>query len=238
MKKNLDLGNTTAKPESSEHHFYELMQPDAPILLQDYILTDNASGKYCLLRWIKNFEYSITSIKLELTELDDSAMTCSVRCITFTEADLTQVNLGETFVPKSGIAVDPKCVSIRVKLIELQSDAYIYRLENEKIVIDYQITPPQPTSKAKKRRKYKRTQLSVLKADRRLLGWAVALSVIILILVFVAPYIYVFIPLETIKRIIVKNVNWFFKVSWRAIQQFFDSLIQAISTFFESLFQG
>ena len=124
------------------HSLYAHPQPAGLCALREYLLTDSEAGRILLLRWVKEGDFNIDAITFEVTMLD--AVGGSLGCVTVTQkdGDIPPVETGHVFTPDRGIPVDGGCVDIRVRLLEVRSGAYVYRVENGAVVIDYDAPEP------------------------------------------------------------------------------------------------
>ena len=124
------------------HSLYAHPQPAGLCALREYLLTDSEAGRILLLRWVKEGDFSIDAITFEVTMLDAIGNNLGQVTVTQKDGDIPPVETGHVFTPDRGIPVDGGCVDIRVRLLEVRSGAYVYRVENGAVVTDYDAPEP------------------------------------------------------------------------------------------------
>jgi hypothetical protein len=124
------------------HSLYAYPQPTGLCALREYLLTDSEEGRILLLRWVKEGDFGIDSMTFEVTMLDSMGNELGRVTVTQKDGDIPPVEAGHVFTPDRGVPVDGGCVDIRVKLLEVRSGSYVYRVENGTVIIDYDAPEP------------------------------------------------------------------------------------------------
>ena len=124
------------------HSLYAHPQPAGLCALREYLLTDSEEGRILLLRWVKEGDFEIDSMTFEVIMLDAIGGELGKVTVAQKDGDIPQVETGHIFTPDRGVPVDGGCVDIRVRLLEVRSGAYVYRVENGAVVTDYEAPEP------------------------------------------------------------------------------------------------
>ena len=124
------------------HSLYAHPQPAGLCALREYLLTDLEEGRVLLLRWVKEGDFGIDSMTFEVTMLDAVGDELGRVTVTQKDGDIPPIEAGHIFTPDRGVPVDGNCVDIRVRLLEVRSGAYVYRVENGAVVTDYEAPEP------------------------------------------------------------------------------------------------
>lgn len=124
------------------HSLYAHPQPAGLCALREYLLTDLEEGRVLLLRWVKEGDLEIDSMTFEVAMLDAVGDELGRVTVTQKDGDIPPVEAGHIFTPDRGVPVDGSCVDIRVRLLEVCSGAYVYRVENGAVVTDYEAPEP------------------------------------------------------------------------------------------------
>lgn len=129
-------------PHEAIRNPYTLPQPAGPCALQEFLLADLDRGRVLFLRWVKEEEVPLDSMTFEVTMLDALGGELGRVTVTHRGKDIPPVAKEGVFTPERGIPVENGCVDIRIRLLEVTSDAYIYREKNGLMVTEYR--PPLP----------------------------------------------------------------------------------------------
>lgn len=169
--------------------------PEGLMAVRDFLFTEAEGGRCLLLRWVKEADFEVDSFTFELEQLDAAGGCLGVIAVTYQGMDIPPIAPGETFVPERGIAVHRSCTDIRVRLTELISGSYMYRVKGNRVEIDYRISEPWVYGMWDGREDglSDTVSLRVVSGRRRrvrLLWPAAVLSVLLLILVILAPFIF------------------------------------------------
>lgn len=124
------------------HSLYAHPQPAGLCALREYLLTDIEEGRVLLLRWVKEGDFTVNSMTFEITMLDAVGDELGRVTVTQRDGDIPPVETGHIFTPDRGIPVDGSCMDIRVRLLEVRSGSYVYRVENGAAVTDYEAPEP------------------------------------------------------------------------------------------------
>lgn len=117
---------------------YAHPQPAGLCAVREYLLADMEEGRILLLRWVKETEYPIDEMTFEVTMLDAVGGELGTVTVTHRGDDIPSVETGHVFTPERGIPVDGGCTDVRVRLSEVRSDSYVYRIENGAVTVDYE----------------------------------------------------------------------------------------------------
>ncbi len=121
---------------------YTEPQPEGPLSVREYLLCEQEGARVCLVRFVKNEDIPIDAITLTLTMLDAGGMSLGETDVTFRDSDLPRAAVGEELTPMGAIPVDERCVELGITIREVASEHYRYRLEGERVRLDY--CPPMP----------------------------------------------------------------------------------------------
>ena len=128
------------------HSLYAHPQPAGLCALREYLLVDQPThthgGRLLLLRWVKECDFPVDSMTLEVTMLDAIGSELGKVPVTLRDSDIPPVETGHIFTPDLGIPVDGSCADIRIRLTEVTSGAYVYRVEGLTVTLDY--APEEP----------------------------------------------------------------------------------------------
>ena len=124
------------------HSLYAHPQPAGLCALREYLLTDTEAGRLLLLRWVKEGDFGIDSLTFEVTMLDAVGNELGRVTITQRDGDIPPAEIGHIFTPERGVPVDGGCMDVRVRLTEVRSGGYVYRVENGTVTTDYDAPEP------------------------------------------------------------------------------------------------
>lgn len=121
---------------------YTQFQPAGLVAVREYRFVAVGGTRCLLLRWAKEADFAVDGFSFALEELDASG--ACIRCteIVYGASDVPAVTQGETFVPAQGIPVSEPCVEVRVRLIALTSGSYRYRVQGERVSVEYDTPEP------------------------------------------------------------------------------------------------
>lgn len=115
---------------------YTLPQPSGLLSVREYLLTD-MEERILLLRWVKEMEFPVDSMSYEITMLDAVGAELGRRTVTHTASDIPVIEPGVVFTLKRGIPVDEGCMNVRIRVTEVRSGAYVYRVSGHTVTADY-----------------------------------------------------------------------------------------------------
>lgn len=121
---------------------YASPQPAGLCAVREYLLTDREGVRVLLLRWVKETEYPIDEMTFDVTMLDALGEELGTMTVTRRGSDIPAAETGHVFTPERGIVVDGGCTDVRVRLTEVRSGCYIYRVENGAVTTDYEAPEP------------------------------------------------------------------------------------------------
>ena len=126
--------------DAREASAYEYPQPDGPVRLREYLLTEGMTERYLLFRWEMVGEYPVDGFDYRLEQLDGLGRALAVSEHTCFGA--VSVPAGETFVPDEGIVVRSDCVDVRVQITRICSGGYVYRPSGNGYAVDFEGETP------------------------------------------------------------------------------------------------
>ena len=139
---------TTSK--GAIHSLYPHSQPAGLCSLREYLLVerleerlaDTESSRLLLLRFVKEGDFPIDSMTFDITMLDATGCEVGTTTVILRDSDIPPVEAGHSFTPDRGIPVEGGCTAIRIRMREVTSGAYVYRVEGGTVTVDY--IPPEP----------------------------------------------------------------------------------------------
>ncbi len=138
MKLSKDLKRESGR---GTRQLYEFPQPNAPMLVREYLFTTLEGNRCCLLRWFMRDDIPVDSMTYVLVQLDARGDEVDTVELTHTALELPHIVGGQLFTPLWAIPVEPSCVSVRVYLKTVVSGAYVYHITPQDVRIDYE--PPE-----------------------------------------------------------------------------------------------
>ena len=171
---------------------YTLPQPSGLLAVKEYLLTDVEEDRLLLLRWVRELEYFVDSLTYEIIMLDSVGAELGRKVVTHVAADIPFAEVGEVFALKRGIPVAVDCMSVRIRVTEVKSGAYVYRVVGEAVCMDYVSQEPwKLDSKAGKKEKLTDRNPLLVRSKRTekvsFLWPAAVLAVLILVGSFILP---------------------------------------------------
>lgn len=177
------------------HSLYTRPQPAGLCTLREYLLTDLEEGRVLLLRWVKEGDFPIDSMTFEITMLDAVGGELGRLTVTQKDGDIQPVEVGHSFSPDRGIAVDGGCMDIRMQLLEVRSGSYVYSVSGQTVTPDYD--PPEPwhydphAGEKEHLTEEKGMRVRSKRAGKvRFLWPAALLTVLFLLYILIRPYVY------------------------------------------------
>ena len=173
---------------------YTHPQPAGLLSVQEYLLTDVDGVRVLLLRWIKEIGFPIDSMTYEVVTLDAVGAELGRHTVSHVASDIPSAEIGQSFTLNRGIPVEGGCMHIRVRITEVKSGAYVYRVSGTTVTADY--IPEEPwTYDPKAGDGEKITDESTLRVRSKrtgkvhLLGVAAFLAVLLIAASIILPYI-------------------------------------------------
>jgi hypothetical protein len=123
--------------DTAVRSLYAHPQPAGLCAVREYLLTRAEDTRVLLLRWIKEGDFTIDTMTFEVTMLDAIGVELGRKTVTWLDGDIPAAEVGHIFTPERGIPVDGSCMDIRIRLLEVTSGAYVYRVENNTVTVDY-----------------------------------------------------------------------------------------------------
>ena len=118
--------------------------------LQDFLLIRSGEEQYLLLRWSAGEDHPIDSFRFVLEQLDGGGRVLAVSVHTCGGASTTSV--GGLFVLEEGILVNTRCSDVRVRLLEVCSEGFVYRPDGDTFQVDFECESPWIYEKRSRRR--------------------------------------------------------------------------------------
>ncbi len=123
--------------DTAVRSLYAHPQPAGLCAVREYLLTQTDDTRILLLRWVKEGDFAVDTMTFEVTMLDAIGGELGRKTVTWREGDIPAAEAGQIFTPERGIPVDGSCMDVRVRLLEVTSGAYVYRVENNTVTVDY-----------------------------------------------------------------------------------------------------
>ncbi|MBQ3508386.1 MAG: hypothetical protein IJA91_07555 [Clostridia bacterium] len=192
MMKSMDYEWTSDTPYRKD---YLYPQPEGLVSVRDILYTNRDGCRYVLLRWGMDADFQVDRFTFELTQLDFAEECLETVTVTYQGVDIPTVRQRECFVVPRGIALQEKCADIRVRLIELVSGKYIYRVKGMRVEVDYLVPMPWKYDErgGKDVKLSDKIPLRVYSKRRGRVGFrwpVVGLSVVLLILIMLLPVLF------------------------------------------------
>lgn len=124
------------------HSLYAHPQPAGLCALREYLLTDTEEGRLLLTRWVKEADFPVDAMTFDITMLDAVGCEMGRTTVVLRDSDIPQVEMGHIFTPELGIPVADGCMDIRIRLREITSGAYVYRVAGNTVTTDYRPAEP------------------------------------------------------------------------------------------------
>lgn len=121
---------------------YTRFQPEGLVAVREYRFAVVSGVRCLLLRWAKEADFTVDGFSFALEELDASGACIRRTEIVYGASDVPDVAQGETFVPSQGIPVSDPCADVRVCLTALTSGSYRYRVQGERVLVEYDTPEP------------------------------------------------------------------------------------------------
>jgi hypothetical protein len=132
----------SSRPEASRREPYLHPQPEGLVAVKDYLFA-RVDGQACLLlRWVLDTDLPVERVTFALRELDPAGEELETVTVTYEGEDIPRAPRGTCFAPDRGISVHERCTDLRVILLEVASEGYLYRRRGERMVLDY--VPEEP----------------------------------------------------------------------------------------------
>lgn len=143
MKLQQDMAPTAPPVPAGDRIPYTAPQPSGLMTVREYRFVASGDQRCLLIRWVKEADFSVDSFTFELTLLDAVGGCTGNRRITYRASDLPAAEVGVPFTMDSGIPVDEDCAGIHIRLLEVVSGSYIYRVQADRTVtVDYEAEEP------------------------------------------------------------------------------------------------
>ena len=130
------------RPEASRREPYLHPQPEGLVSVKDYLFA-RVDGQACLLlRWVLDTDLPVERVTFAVRELDPAGEVLDTVTVTYEGEDIPRAPRGTCFAPEWGISVHERCTDLRVILLEVASEGYLYRRHGARMVLDY--VPEEP----------------------------------------------------------------------------------------------
>lgn len=171
---------------------YTHPQPDAPVAVREYRIAEGDGVPCLFLTWALEDDVSVDGFRFAVEELDAAGDLLETLTVTCEGSDIPPVALGECFVAPRAIRLPAACADVRIRLLEVESAGYVYKIRNGRAVLDYAEEEPwcyaaeDGVSDGLKARTSLRVR-SKLKRRVRFLWPAALLTFLLLLLAILAP---------------------------------------------------
>lgn len=116
---------------------YRHPQPGGLVAVKEYLFADTGEGHCLLLCWVLEGDLPVERFTFTVEELDAVGDTVGQVTVTCEGEDIPPVRQGDCFTPTRGIPVHERCSDIRVRLLEVVSEGYVYRIKGKRVTVDY-----------------------------------------------------------------------------------------------------
>ena len=142
--------STTDKPKSKAEELLRTMkgvpyphpQPEGLVAVREYRIADGGGTPCLLLKWALEADLPVDRFLFAVEELDAVGDLLETLTVTCEGTDIPPVHPGECFVPPRGILLREACTDIRVRLLEVESAGYLYRVRDGRVTVDYRGEEP------------------------------------------------------------------------------------------------
>ncbi len=135
---------------------YELLQPDGPVALKEYILISIEKQRGCVFKFEKKEAINISSITFDIFELNNADEEIARHRYTVDSTEFKQRKKPSVFEPRLAVYIDQKCHAIKIQMVRVVSGSYVYTYEGNEVSVDYSMKDKwNPKKKEKKFRPMK-----------------------------------------------------------------------------------
>ena len=117
-------------------------QPDAPVAVREYRMADVDGSPCLLLKWALEADFSVDRFRFSVDELDVAGELLETLTVTCEGKDIPPLSTGECFVPPCAIRLKEACADVRIRLLEVESAGYLYKIRNGRVTLDYEAEEP------------------------------------------------------------------------------------------------
>ncbi len=191
---------------------YEAYQPDAPVAVREYILTEHSGERCCLMSWILKADIAVDRFCFSILPIDENGMEGDAIEIAYSRDDLPPLSCGQSFTPPWAIPVPAYCTAIRVCLHEVASGDYLYRVTPAGVIMEYNAPIAWVYDRKAARRDGlgRRESLRVAsKLGRPVRGlWPVALLALLVVAIVISwPYLARILPLDAVRNFLLQPIR-------------------------------
>ncbi len=207
---------TSIVRRETKHLPYDYPQPEGLIAVREYLLTVAENERLCLLRWIKEVDCELDSMQFELIQFDANGTELARDLYKLDKSDIPSVEAGALFSLTRALPIDARCASVRVRLQQVTSGAFTYRVQNNLVTVSYTVGEAWERDKKEEKRSKKkkktaltneRTVAPIRIKKIRFLRLAAFLTVILMAAAILDTYLDRVIPKEEIKAAIRETVE-------------------------------
>ncbi len=202
----------------TKHLPYDYPQPEGLLAVREYLLTTMENERLCLLRWIKEVDCELDRMQFELIQVDSNGAELARDLYKLDKDDIPAVEAGTLFSLPRALPIDARCASVRVRLLQVNSGAFTYRVQNNLVTVSYTVSEAwERDKKEEKRSKKKKKKRDALTNERtvvpirikkiRFLRLAAFLTVILMAVAILDTYLDRVIPKEEIKAAIRETIE-------------------------------
>ena len=117
-------------------------QPGGLVTVREYRMTDVDGSPCLLLKWALEADFSVDRFRFSVEELDVAGELLETLTVTCEGSDIPPLSTGECFVPPCAIRLKEACADVRIRLLEVESAGYLYKIRNGRVTLDYEAEEP------------------------------------------------------------------------------------------------
>lgn len=112
-------------------------QPNAPVAVREYRIAEGDGVPCLLLKWALEDDVPVDGFRFAVEELDTAGDLLETLTVTCEGTEIPSVTLGECFIAPRAIRIREACADVRIRLLEVESAGYVYRIRNGRVTTDY-----------------------------------------------------------------------------------------------------
>ncbi len=116
---------------------YTHPQPDAPVAVREYRMAEGDGVPCLFLKWALEEDVPLDSFRFAVEEMDTAGDLLETLTVTCEGAEIPPVTLGECFIAPRAIRIREACADVRIRLLEVESAGYVYKIRNGRVALDY-----------------------------------------------------------------------------------------------------
>ena len=112
------------------------------VTVREYRMADVDGSPCLLLKWALEADFSVDRFRFSVDELDVAGELLETLTVTCEGKDIPPLSTGECFVPPCAIRLKEACADVRIRLLEVESAGYLYKIRNGRVTLDYEAEEP------------------------------------------------------------------------------------------------